>query len=121
MRIQKAKVLATVLGGTLVAISTLAAAESFSVDDAMLATAGEFELGNGETRMIASSKHDETYRLCVRQSRYSVPVKVIYDGKERTVSSGNCADFEAMDIEVKPGGKLAEDSVLIGKYSRLRK
>lgn len=116
---KRTNVIAMLLGGTLIGLSGVTLAEMDVASDAMLALQGEWELGNGETHLIAHSKKDETYRICVRQARNAVPVKVIYDGKEQTVATGNCADFEAMNIKLTPAGKLEKDIVLMGRYHRL--
>ncbi len=115
----RANLIAIILGGSLLGISTLGMADNFSIDSTLLASVGEFEIGNGETHAIASNKGDEKYRICVRKARHSIPLKVIYDGKTETVASGNCADFEAMKIKITPAGKLENDMVLIGKYEHL--
>jgi hypothetical protein len=120
---QKAKVMATVIGGALLTVAggSVLAQSVFHRDNEMMALSGEWEIGNGETHMIAAHKKDETYRICVRKDRYSVPLKVMFDGKEETIASGNCADIEAMDIKIAPAGKLQQDFVLIGKFDRLNK
>jgi hypothetical protein len=119
---QKVNVIGTVLGIALLASSGIAAAAHhvYNEDDEMLALSGEWEIGNAETQTITQQKKDETYRICVNKSRLTVPVKVTYDGKEQKVAGGNCADFEAMNIQIMPAGKLEKDSVLIGKYHRLK-
>jgi hypothetical protein len=103
----------------LAGLSTLPIANAQSVYDSMLATVGEFEVGNGETRSIAHHKKEKEYRICVENSRQSVPLKVMYDGKEDTVAVGSCVDYEAMDIKVAPGAKLPSDMVIMGKFHRL--
>ena len=82
MQLPRSKVLAIVCGGTFVGLSSVAAANMMTVDDEMLAMNGQFEVGNGETHLIASHKKDEQYRICVDKSRLSVPLKVI---QNRTV------------------------------------
>lgn len=114
----------TLVASAVIAISGLyatgAAAFSDSAYDEALALAGKFELGNGETKSIAHRKADERYRVCVHRSRHNVPLKVIHDNEEAVVSPGDCADFEAKDISVTPGGKLGKDTVLFGKFRYLR-
>ncbi|MGD8681907.1 MAG: hypothetical protein PVJ33_16170 [Lysobacterales bacterium] len=118
MQLPRSKVLAIVCGGTFLGLSSVAAANIDTVDNEMLAMSGEFEVGDHETHLIASHKQDEQYRICVHKSRLSVPLKVIYDGKEDTISNG-CTDFTAMNIKVEPAGKLSPDVVLFGKYERV--
>ncbi len=89
------------------------------IDNTILRAVGEFEVGSGEVHSIAHHKTDKEYRICVRKARHAVPLKVMYDGKESTVAAGSCADFEAMNIKVAPGGKLDKDTVLIGKFHQL--
>ena len=86
----------------------------------MMARAGEFIVGNGQTKGIAHSKTDQQYRICVDKGSVNVPLKVIHDGKDATVSAGDCADFEAMSLSVSPAGRLPEDFVLVGRYHHLR-
>lgn len=81
---------------------------------------GEFFVANGETKGIAHTKTDETYRICVTRSDINVPLKVIHDGQEAMVSPGDCADFEAMNLRVSPGGQLPEDFLLVGRYHHLQ-
>ena len=102
------------------ALATTAHAEEWeSVDHTIMEMAGEFELGNGETHSIAHQKTEKEYRICVKKARHSVPLKVMYDGKEDVVAAGNCTDFEAMNIKVAPAAKLDNDMVIIGKYRHL--
>jgi len=91
-----------------------------SVDDLMLASVGEFEVGNGQSETIAHHKDAHIYRICVRRARHAIPLKVTFDGKEETVAAGNCADFEAQKIKVAPAGKLVGDTILIGRYHFLK-
>jgi hypothetical protein len=120
---KKVNVIATVLGATLLAATagSALAASGFNRDNEFLSLAGEWEIGNGETHTIAHHKQDEMYRICVRKDRYSVPVKVMFDGKQETIAAGNCSDVEAMDIQITPAVKLAEDNVLIGKFEHLHR
>jgi hypothetical protein len=85
--------------------------------NAMLSMPGEFEVGDGESHVIAHQKEPHLYRICVRKSRHNVPLRVKYDGMQLSISGGNCADFEAMHIEVSPAGKLDKGNVLMGRYS----
>jgi hypothetical protein len=92
-----------------------------TTDDEMLAMSNEFELGNGQSKLIADHKHPEQYRLCVKQGRGVVPLQVTADGKVQDINAGSCADFTAAKIRVAPAAKLAKDEVLIGKYKWVSK
>lgn len=109
-----------VLPGVVLLLSQLAAAHAHDFDDPLLASVGEFEVGNGESKSIAHHKDNAPYRICVRKARHSVPLKVLYDGREDVVSAGDCADFEAKNIRIEPAAKLETDMVLIGRYHYLK-
>jgi hypothetical protein len=95
-------------------------AKSMNLDDELLHMSGEFALGNGETQSIVNNKAEGHYRICVRQARQPVELNVKHDGQETVINAGNCADFEAKSIEVSPVGKLAKDTILLGKYHHLK-
>jgi hypothetical protein len=98
-------------------ISTIGFADD--IDDALLHAAGQFMVGNHESKVIASHKTDHDYRICVRDSRQSVPLEVTHDDRNSVVYPGDCADFEAKEISVAPDGTLSQDTVLIGRYEHL--
>ena len=81
--------------------------------------AGEFAVANGQTKGIAHAKTEQTYRICVDRALVSVPLKVIHDGKQAMVSPGDCADFQALNIEVAPGANLPTDYILVGRFHHL--
>jgi hypothetical protein len=105
------------------AFSSLSAAtvSSTSIDDEMLAMQNEFQLGNGQSKIIADHKHPEAYRLCVKQGAGVVPLQVTADGKVQNVNAGSCANFNAAMIKIAPAAKLGADQVLVGKYKRAAK
>lgn len=92
---------------------------AYDVDDALLHAAGRFMVANGEDKVIASHKTDHDYRICVRDTQQSVPLEVTHDAQTSVVDPGDCADFEAKEITVAPGGTLSKDAVLIGRYEHL--
>ncbi len=114
-----ARITYVLLGTLVVGLSQIGIANAYDLDQELLAMSGEFEIGNGETKSIVHHKTDSHYRICVHSARHSVPLKVNFDGKQDTIAPGDCADFEAMDIRIAPGGKLDQDVVLIGKYERM--
>ena len=94
---------------------------SNSVDDEFLAMANEFQLANGQSKVIAERKHPEEYRFCVKQGSGVVPLQVTGDGKVQKVNPGSCANVNAAMIKVAPAAKLPANEVLIGKYKRVSK
>jgi hypothetical protein len=94
---------------------------STSIDDELLAMSNEFQLSNGQSKLIADHKHPEAYRLCVKQGAGVVPLQVTADGKVQNVNAGSCANFNAAKIRIAPAAKLATDQVLVGKYKRTSK
>ncbi len=90
-------------------------------EDVLLFETGQFELGNGETKVIHDGKVPEPYRVCVSKGAGAVAVKARYDGAERLVAVGDCADVTGKFIRLSPGGRLKEDDTLIGKFEHLKK
>ena len=114
-----------VLAGSALVLSALmsvaAMAQIGASDDlTTYVPAGEFSVTNGQMKGIAHSKTDQTYRICVGRASTDVPLKVRHDGKEPMVSPGDCADFEAMNIEVGPGAQLPRDYLLVGRFEHLK-
>ena len=112
-----------VLAGSALVLSALmsgSAMAQVSDDLSTFVPAGEFAVTNGQMKGIEHSKTDQTYRICVGRGSTEVPLKVMHDGKESMVSPGDCADFEAMNIEVGPGGQLPRDYQLIGRFHHLK-
>jgi hypothetical protein len=89
-------------------------------DASLLASAGEFELGNGDAKVIANRSVAARYRICVKQNSLSVPVKVTADGVDKTVATGQCDTVSGKHIRIAPAMRLAQDAVLIGKYEHLK-
>ena len=91
------------------------------IDDVLLQTVREFQIGNGESTIIADHSMPEPYRVCVNEGPDVVPVEARYDGQERTINVGDCATLTAKVIRLSAVGKLKEDEVLIGKYEHLKR
>lgn len=109
---------AVIAAGTVFNLASAAALPSPSIDDEFLAMANEFQLTNGQSKVIAEHKHPETYRFCVKQSSGVVPLQVTGDGKVQNVNPGSCANVNAAKIKVAPAAKLPANEVLIGKFKR---
>jgi hypothetical protein len=107
----------------IVGIAMAYSAPSFadSVDDELLAMESEFEIGNGDSKIIADHNTPEPYRVCVAKGPNAVPVRARYDGQERTISVGGCSNLTAKVITLSPASRINEDAVLIGKYAHLKK
>ena len=57
-------------------------------DALLLASAGQFQLGNGDAKVIANRSVAQRYRICVKDNSLAVPVKVTADGVNTTVATG---------------------------------
>ena len=113
---------AVIVAGSVLSLARAAPAPmASSVDEELLAMSNEFELGNGQSRLLVDHKQPEPYRICVKQSKGVVPLQVSADGKLQNVNAGSCADFNAAKIRIQPASKLAKDEVLIGKYKQVSK
>lgn len=91
-----------------------------SIDDDLLRESHEFQLTNGESKLIANHKTPERMEVCVTQGKQAVPVDVNYDGVDRMVKAGDCSEFTAKKVKIAPGAKLAEGEMLLGKYKYLK-
>jgi len=85
-----------------------------------LASGGEFELGDGDSKVIVDRSIVEGYRICVGEGAHSVPLKVTANLSDTIVAAGECEIFNAQFIRITPAGALEQDSVLIGRYERLK-
>lgn len=109
----------TVMALVLSVCGTLAfpAAAAAGPVDLLFSGIGEFELGNGDQRTIAHHKTDKVYRICVvRSTSEPLTVQVMFDDKTETIEQGSCADIEGKRIVVKPSGKMAHGTFLVGRY-----
>jgi hypothetical protein len=112
---------AVIGASTALSLASAAMPPSNTVDDELLAMSNEFQLGNGQSKLIANAKHPEEYRVCVKQAPGVVPLQVTADGKVQTVNAGTCTNVNGATIKIAPGAKLATDKVLVGKYKRVSK
>lgn len=112
--------------------TTIAAAALFSVahaattnpvpfNEEIVRMGHSFELGNGESLLLAYRRKPVTYRVCVADVPGVVPLKVIVDGKDTEVMDGTCADVVGSHITVKPSEKLPHDSVMVGRFEWVKK
>lgn len=112
---------AVIAAGAVFNLANAAPLPSSSIDDEFLTMANEFQLANGQSKLIAEHKHPEPYRFCVKQGSGMVPLKVTGDGKVQNVNPGSCATVNAAMIRITPAAKLPADEVLIGKVKRTSK
>jgi hypothetical protein len=118
--VEKIATLAAVSLCSAFALAGTASAQTNAPDDVLLLHApGEFMIADGQTKGIAHGNTEHTYRICVSKAALDVPLKVTHDGQQATVQAGSCAQFQAMNIEVTPGGPLPEDFVMFGRYERV--
>jgi hypothetical protein len=116
---EKTIAFAAVVAGLMAVSFTTGARASTSVDDALLRESRQFELGNGDAKTISHHGEMMEYRVCVRDIRDSIPVKVVHDSRSTVVYPGGCADIPARRIALAPGAALPNDTVLLGHYKFL--
>ncbi len=87
-----------------------------SVEQEMLRMENKFELRNGESLKLPSHGNSSTYRICVKESGPSVPLKVTIDGKDQEIQNGVCEDVSGTRIAIAPGAKLDKDTALMGRF-----
>jgi len=103
-----------VMGAVLTAWSPLAPADT---TDALLASQGQFQLDNGETKAVIRGAAVKGYRVCMDEEPEAVPLKVLHDGKETIVEPGECQLIEATRIKLASASKLHEGMTLIGSFN----
>jgi hypothetical protein len=81
---------------------------------------GEFEIGDGDVKVIAARHKPTTIRVCVDEAKHTVPLKVTFDKQETLVQPGNCSDVTGARITLSPGGRLSSDFVLVGQWKHVR-
>ncbi|HEY6642717.1 hypothetical protein [Povalibacter sp.] len=102
------------------AFATLPAVADDPIDELLLLNGGEFEMGNGESKVILDSKIPVEYRVCATKGPDSVPLVIHYDEKDTVLKLGDCTNLKAKFIRLEPGAGLEEDEVLMGKFTRAR-
>ncbi len=90
VRAPRAAVVLALLG--MASLYHMPAIAADSVGEALLLPHGEFELGNGDTKVLVDRKVPEPYRVCVSKGADAVPVKIRYDGAEQLIAAGNCTE-----------------------------
>ncbi len=103
-----------VIGAVLASWSPLASADS---TDTLLASQGQFQLDNGETKAVLRGAAIKGYRVCMDDEPKAVPLKVIHDGKETLVAPGECQLIEASTIKLASASKLHDGMTLIGSFN----
>ena len=63
-------------------------------------------------KLVADYKKDRIVRVCVGESRHSVPLKISYDNKQATVAPGDCMRVEAKKVFLEPNERLDPNWVL---------
>jgi hypothetical protein len=101
-----------------IGVGLAAAAPAVKADatDTLLASVGQFELGNGETKTVKRGTQVKAYRVCMDEGRYAVPLKVTYDGKEAIVEPGECHLIEAAKVKLASATRLRNGTTLIGSF-----
>jgi hypothetical protein len=120
------RVLKVVLSTTIAAASIFSVAHATTTNPApfneqIIKTGRSFEIGNGESLLLAHRRKPATYRICVEEVPGVVPLKVNVDGKNMEVMDGTCADVVGAHIRLKLSEKLPHDDVLVGRYEWVKK
>jgi hypothetical protein len=103
-----------VIGAGLLGGSSLAQADA---TDTLLASVGEFQLDNGETKTVLRGAEIKGYRVCMDEAPDAVPLKVTYDGKVAIVEPGDCQLIMATKIKLASAAALHDGMTLIGSFN----
>ena len=102
-----------VIGAGLVGVAPLAMSEP---TDPLLASIGQFQLDDSETKLLMRGAAIKAYRICMDEAQHAVPLKVMYDGQEAIIEPGECRLIEAAKIKLASAQPLHEGMTLIGSF-----
>ena len=85
-------------------------------DDQMLASLGEFQINNNETKTVQWGAAIKTYRVCMEEGLDARPLKVTYDGTQVIVEPGECRLIQARTIKLASATRLKDGMALIGSF-----
>jgi hypothetical protein len=85
-------------------------------DDQMLASLGEFQLNNNETKTVQWGAAIKTYRVCMEEGLDARPLRVTYDGTQVIVEPGECRLIQARNIKLASATRLKDGMALIGSF-----
>ena len=102
-----------VIGSSLLGAAPVAVADP---TDSMLASLGEFQLRNGDTKTVMRGAAIKAYRVCMDEGAEAVPLKVTYDGMEVLVEPGECQLIQARTIKLASAARLHNGMTLIGSF-----
>jgi hypothetical protein len=97
-----------------------AQAEDDILDHEMMQLHGEFEISDGDVKVIARRHKPTTIRVCVDEAKHTVPLKVTSDRQETLVQPGNCSDVTGARITLSPAARLSSDWVLVGRWKHVK-
>jgi hypothetical protein len=126
MRKQEITMKSKAFRSALAGMATVAGGLGASVTNAQitditpLVSGGEFELGDGDSKVIVDRSIVEAYRICVGEGAHSVALKVTANLSDTIVAAGECGTFNAQFIRITPARALEKGSVLVGRYERLK-
>ena len=101
------------IGSSLIGAASVAQADPI---DTLLASSGQFQIGNGKTKTVMRGATIKGYRVCMDEGRHAVPLKVTYDGQVVIVDPGECRVIETQKIKLASAARLHQGMTLIGSF-----
>ncbi len=83
-----------------------------SVTAQMLQMEHRYDIGNGDTLLVAQRRTPEPYRICAKDASAGIPLEVRVDGQMHEIAAGTCDNVVGKDVSVVPGTTLSNDTVL---------
>lgn len=80
----------------------------------------DFALAGDQVLTISHTTLPRHYRVCVDADQDDGTVTVTADGTEHDVATGDCWDFQAKTIAIRPAKALTENVEIHGSYQRIR-
>jgi hypothetical protein len=115
------KFVACLSAATLVPVAHATSASPAPLNEEIVRMGHSFELGNGDSMLLAAHRKPITYRVCIEDVPGVVPLKLMVDGEAIEVQDGTCTDVVGKHISVKPSERLPGGEMLVGRFELVKK
>jgi len=73
----------------------------------------------GDRKQVVSYNSDRVVRVCLGDSRHTVPLRVIYDEKNVTVAANECIRVEGKEVFLEPEEPLKPNTTIRAEVETL--
>jgi hypothetical protein len=115
------KLVVCIAATALVSVAHATTASPAPFNEEIVRVGHSFELGNGDSMLLARHRKPVAYRVCIEDEPGVVPLKLMVDGQAVDVKDGTCTDVVGKHISVKPSERLPDGSMLVGRFELVKK